>query len=211
MSTPSMNYLAKIEIDYELAYKQGILNSYAWHQKAWKAFPGRDGEARNFLTRVDEIDGGFRLLLLAPVQPTRPSWCPENGWACKEVPNAFFQRSSYRFSLVANPTVKKRARANGEPLKNSRRAPITSRKELLAWLERKGSQHGFEVDCRTLQTLPRPRQIFLKKGTAGLHAAVEFRGTLQVRQPEAFLQAARQGIGPAKAFGFGMLCLVPTA
>jgi len=53
-------------------------------------------------------------------------------------------------------------------------------------------------------------QAFLKKGAAGTHTATEFSGTLQVTDPALFLTAAANGIGSAKAFGFGMLCLSPT-
>jgi CRISPR system Cascade subunit CasE len=76
-------------------------------------------------------------------------------------------------------------------------------------LERKGIQHGFSVTSEEIRTIPRPRQPFLKAGTAGLHTATEFIGILQVTDSAAFRQALESGIGSAKAFGFGMLCLSP--
>jgi CRISPR system Cascade subunit CasE len=204
-----MSYLAKIEIDHETAYKAGLRDSYAWHQKSWLAFPGRDGEERDFLTRLDEIDGGFRLLLLSATSPARPAWCPEPSWECKEITPAFFSHATYRFSLMANPTKKVRSAPDGRLLKNSRRIALSKREDLLDWLRRKGEAGGFTFEAEKTRTVPRPRQAFLKKGQAGLHTATEFVGLLTVTDAAAFQIAATQGIGPAKAFGFGMLCLSP--
>jgi len=204
-----MSYLAKIEIDHETAYKAGLRDSYAWHQKSWLAFPARGGERRDFLTRLDEIDGGFRLLLLSATSPIRPTWCPEPSWECKEIAPVFFTHATYRFSLMANPTKKVRSAPDGRLLKNSRRVALSKREELLDWLRRKGEAEGFTFDAEKTRTIPRPRQAFLKKGQAGLHTATEFVGLLTVTDGVTFQKAATQGIGPAKAFGFGMLCLSP--
>lgn len=208
MSTP---FLTKIEIDHETAYKTGLRDSYAWHQKTWQAFPGRDGEARDFLTRLDDMDQGFRLLILSTCEPARPGWCPEPAWQSKPVPDTFFQHRAYRFSLLANPTKKVRSDNSGQLLKNSRRVPLNRREDLLDWLARKARDAGFTFDAGSTRTIPRPRQSFIKKGQAGLHSATEFVGLLHVTDAALFKKAAVAGIGPAKAFGFGMLCLSPMA
>ena len=202
-------YLTKIEIDHETAFKVGIRNAYDWHQKIWLAFPGRDGAVRDFLTRLDVIDDHFRFLLLSQQAPKRPDWCPEPAWASKRVSESFLDNGSFGFSLIANPTKKVRSKADGTVTKNGRRVPITKREDLLAWIVRKAQAGGFHVDPSTLRTIPRPREYFIKKGKAGLHAATEFRGTLTVTDPTAFAKSFTTGIGPAKAFGFGMICLSP--
>lgn len=202
-------FLTKVEIDHETAFKVGLRDSYDWHQKIWQAFPGRNGETRDFLTRLDEVDGGLRLLVLAPRQPIRPDWCPSACWESKSIAESFFSHSTYRFSLLANPTKKVKSDKNGNLLKNSRRIPLVKREDLLDWLRRKGEQHGFTFDPNQTRTVPRPRQTFIKKGQAGLHTVTEFIGELRVSQLEAFHHAALTGIGSAKAFGFGMICLSP--
>ncbi len=214
----STSFLTKIVIDHETAYNSGLRDSYSWHQKIWKAFPGRDGETRNFLTRLDEVDGGLRLLTLSEQPPDRPDWCPEPAWESKPVPDTFFTHPRFRFSLVANPTRKVRSEKNP---KNGRRVPVSHREDrevdgklhpgLISWLHRKGEQHGFSFDPAHVRTAPRQRQSFIKKGSAGLHAATEFSGILEVTDPEKFRHAALHGIGSAKAFGFGMLCLAPAS
>ena len=212
----SAAYISKVEIDHETAYKAGLRDSYAWHNKVWEMFPGRPDGSRDFLTRLDGIDSGFRLLVVSATEPTKPNWCPDASWHSKPLPEAFLEHSHFRFSLMANPTRKVRSGANP---KNGRRLPITHREDrevegksqpgLLSWLRRKGEQHGFTFDEATVRTISKPRQWFLKKGAAGVHAATEFVGTLTVTDPTLFRTAVTQGLGSAKAFGFGMLCLSP--
>ena len=43
-----------------------------------------------------------------------------------------------------------------------------------------------------------------------LHA-VDIKGILTVTDPQLFHSTVRNGVGSAKAFGFGMLCLSPTS
>jgi CRISPR system Cascade subunit CasE len=71
-------------------------------------------------------------------------------------------------------------------------------------------QGGFAVDEDTLRTFSRGREYFQKKGQGGLHSAIEFQGVLSVTDPAKFHhETFTRGIGSAKAFGFGLLVIVP--
>jgi CRISPR system Cascade subunit CasE len=52
---------------------------------------------------------------------------------------------------------------------------------------------------------------FVKQGHRGKHIGVDFQGVLRVTDRAAFHYAFETGIGPAKAFGFGLLMLQPVA
>ncbi|MBB5350956.1 CRISPR system Cascade subunit CasE [Haloferula luteola] len=206
--------LTQARIPYDIVARPwkdgGFRDSYAWHKRVWEAFPGSPEASRDFLTRLDDTGHDFRLLILSQEPPSRPDWCPSDQWQSKTIADTFFQHRHYQFSLLANPTRKRVVRdPDGHRKKNGRREALVSRQDLIDWMSRKGEQNGFAPDLVTLKTLPRPRQAFLKKGSAGLHCATEFTGTLEVTDPELFLHAAHSGIGSAKAFGFGMLCLSP--
>ena len=202
-------YLTRAQISYETAAIQRIHNCYDWHQRAWTCFPNRDGEKRDFLTRLDRKPGHYQLLILSPIEPIRPGWC--NDWATKEVPDSFLSHDRYHFSLLANPTRKVKSERNP---KNGRREPITHREDrkegehvrrgLLTWLRDRGERAGFET-LGPIRTVTHQPERF-ERGT--LHA-VDFRGILQVSDQAAFRHAAQTGIGSAKAFGFGMLALAP--
>jgi CRISPR system Cascade subunit CasE len=209
-----MTYITQATIDFATAARHQFRDSYDWHQAVWRAFPGQDGEARRFLTRLDRQRDGFRLLIVSPVAPVRPEWCPpgDENWKTKAIPETYFSRTKYVFQLCANPTKKvAKQLADGGLAKNGRRAPLVSRDDLVAWIHRKGAEGGFAVDETTLRTFSRGREYFIKNGQAGLHSAVEFQGVLAVTDPQTFHEAFARGIGSAKAFGFGLLVIAPVS
>jgi CRISPR system Cascade subunit CasE len=204
-------YLTQMLVSYEDAVRLlKIRDSYDWHQRIWQAFGGRDGAERDFLIRVDQKEDAHRVLILSRTQPSKPDWCPIDCFGTKNIPPDYFSHESYRFSLLANPTKKLRVdNLDGSRKKNGRRVPITQREDLIQWLQRKAGAGGFVFDPETLRTIPRGREFFHKSGAHGTLAAVEFQGTLTVNDKTLFLQTVRQGIGSAKAFGFGLLALTP--
>ena|SRR2546427_727597 len=206
-----MTYLTQVTLDFATAARLHLRDCYDWHQAVWKAFPGRDGERRDFLMRLDQQRDRFRLLIVSPVEPTRPDWCPVNaeGWKTKPIPDTYFNRRRYAFQLCANPTKRVASRADGSLTKNGRRVPLGKREELVEWIKRKGDQGGFTVDEATLRTFSRGREYFEKNGQPGLHSAVEFQGVLAVTDPAKFHETFARGIGSAKAFGFGLLVIAP--
>ena len=207
--------LTQTLLTHEQAYKQKLFSAYDWHQFAWKTFPNLSQDSRHFLTRLYENQEGFRLLIQSEIPPA----CPEISllsWESKEIPSSFWQRDSFRFSLLANPSKKVRSNSQGKTLKNSRRVALHKREDLLEWMNRKSTLHGFTLlQPESLSIIPQPNQVFRKKSTkdskphCGKHTASEFIGNLKVNDTEKFLKTIRLGIGSAKAFGFGMLCLSP--
>lgn len=206
-----MSWLARIQIDYATAARHKLRDNYAWHQAMWEAFPGREDEDRSFLFRVDVRDDGPEVLMLSHVEPACPDWCPGEGWSVKQIKPEFLRHRYYQFDLRANATRKvTKLTGSGEPSKNGRRAVISGEQELHAWLDRKATQGGFRVvDDSPLVIDPRMDYHFRKGNTSGLHVGARFRGTLQVIDPDRLKETFYQGIGSAKAFGFGLLLLQP--
>jgi CRISPR system Cascade subunit CasE len=205
-----MTHLTQVTVDFATAAQLRLRDCYDWHQAVWKMFPGRNGERRDFLTRLDRRRDGFRLLIVSPGEPTRPEWCPLESWRSKPVPHTYFMRQRYAFQLCANPTKKvTKLGGDGEPTKNGRRVPLRTRDEYLGWIGRKGQQSGFAVDTESLRTFSRGREYFERQGVRGMHSAVEFQGVLNVTDPVKFHETFARGIGSAKAFGFGLLVIAP--
>lgn len=124
------------------------------------------------------------------------------------------------FKLRANPTRKVKAEAlNGATRPNGRREPIRGEREQLDWLLRKGDQHGFELlsvslnrdvyDVRVQAEQALSRKV--EKGVKNSHRmtfhSVVYEGRLRIAEPARFQEALKSGIGPAKAFGFGLLSI----
>jgi len=204
-------HLTQILVSYEDAVRLlKIRDTYDWHQRIWQAFGGRDGAPRDFLIRVDRKEEAYRVLILSRSVPQKPDWCPTDCFGSKVIPNDFFAHARYRFSLLANPTKKLRVdNADGTRKKNGRRAPISSREELVSWLQRKAETGGFTIEPDMLRTVPRGREFFHKPDAHGTHTAVEFQGQLTVTDHTRFRSTVAAGIGSAKAFGFGLLVLAP--
>jgi len=130
-----------------------------------------------------------------------------------------------RFRLRANPT--KRVARENDPLKG-KRVELTRENEQIDWLIRKGKERehdvpgGFELLMKEVKDMrgkvrsvprasacPEGKQKGRKRDGAGSHAtthlAVLFEGLLRVTDRDAFLETLIRGIGPGKAFGFGLL------
>ncbi len=204
-----MSYLTQAFLDFETAARRRLCDVYDWHQLAWQAFPGRDGQPRDFLTRLDRQDreGRFRLLIVSPQPPVRPAGWPDttDSWQTREITASFLDHGRYRFQLRANPTKRENA--------SRKRLPLRTIEEQTQWLKRKAAQAGFVVDETALRILPAGREWFRveKRKQSGVHHAVEFEGILQVADAVLFRETFAKGIGSAKGFGFGLMALVPVA
>lgn len=226
-----MNWLARLEIDAEIARAEDILDNYAWHKRLWEGcFPDDPNAKRDFLTRIDQMEGAFRLWILAKRKPVRPEWCPPAGFALKEIASSFLSHRYYAFDVRVNPvkTIVQRG-PNGETLlrptgkrKNGKRVPLVKPEELRAWLIHKGKVRcrdqktgldvpgGFRIlEEKPLEICPMLKSHFRKKGQTGYHGGVQFRGILEVTDSEGFVETYQSGIGSAKGFGFGLLLLAP--
>lgn len=215
----TMCWLTRALITPRTLFARGLNDAYAWHQLVWQAFPGRDGEKRDFLTRLDDKAGGTQLLIVSPIAPVRPNWLSDADlWETKRIPPTYFKARRYRFQLRANPTHKPVKDKDGNYIadaKKRKRRAITGEAELAAWLQRKGEAGGFHVSESTPLETWNDAQRFEKnpaKGAQhrGIHGTVDFSGVIEITDPALFVTATfAKGIGSAKAFGFGLLVLAP--
>ena len=228
-----MSWLARLEVDADIARAEGIRDSYDWHKRMWDCFPNVPDQKRTeigFLTRIDTLERAFRLWVLAKRTPVCPKWCSPDGFALNEIASSFLTHRYYAFDLRANPvkTIVQRGpsgetllRSNGKR-KNGKRVPLVKPEELRAWLIHKGNVRcrdkdtgrdvpgGFRiVEEKPLEISPMVESHFRKQGQAGYHGGVQFRGTLEVTDHEKFIETYQSGIGSAKSFGFGLLLLAP--
>lgn len=206
-----MNYLARMVIDSNTALSYSMVDSYSWHQRMWDCFPEEQDAKRDFLTRIDILETGLCLWLLALRKPTCPAWCLVENFEVKEISPSFLSHQTYHFDLRANPTKRLSKRdAAGNKLPVGKRMPLLKQDDLRLWLQRKAEAGGFRlVDSQPLEIGPAVENHFSKKELHGHHCGVQFRGTLEVTDRTKFQKTYMQGIGSAKGFGFGLLLMVP--
>ena len=120
--------------------------------------------------------------------------------------------------------------------RNGRRVPVPSSEELRDWRQKnpQGDERTF-ISLRLLDWLAdwrvrpdespgfsiskgstkvQPGYIYVNKGQDGKGhrlRSVRYEGILEVTEPDKFRNTLLRGIGPAKAFGFGLLSVAPLA
>ena len=146
----------------------------------------------------------------------------------RDLPTTFQVGTVLKFRLRANPTVRRARLPDGtrDERKKRPRHPLYREEDQLAWLIRQGERHGFEpvasdktdwfdteASCAQYELIIIDEGTMLtgKKTNTGVsrHHSVMFEGRLIVTKTTHFSRAIQGGIGPGKAFGFGLLSVAP--
>ncbi|MGK2913823.1 MAG: type I-E CRISPR-associated protein Cas6/Cse3/CasE [Porticoccaceae bacterium] len=217
-------FLSRIELPWEAAR-----NPYDIHRQLWRLFPGEAPESRassaeerqSFLFRVEQSQTGRPARLL--VQSRRP---PTRADGVSIVATRTFQPNPsagqrLAFLLTANPVktivdteveskpdkLKRHVeRSDGQMDKTPRlpksRVPLIKEEEQRQWLSRKLAGAGM---VEGVSVLPHAPTYFRKGRRSGKFVTVTFEGVLKVTDAECLTDLLTTGIGPAKAFGCGLL------
>ena len=208
-----MKYIIQVALDKAVAAKRGLFNLYDWHQEAWKLFPGKPRDKRDFLTRLDVDEREFRLTVVSDSKPQKPNWYPEGCYQNKEIPASFFEHKRYLFQLTVNPTRTLSGRdQKGNVKKHGSHYAVLKLEELRDWFKQKEVQGGFNVLEKQVLEISKPifHKLFTKEHE-GVLVGVEFKGVLEVINRDNFLKTVHNGIGRARGFGFGLFILKPIA
>jgi len=168
-----------------------------------------------FLFRIDPITSGRVVILVQSA--VKPDWhyaFHNADYLLAATPDVktfdpcFAKAEHFRFRLVANPTRKidTKSRPDGQR-RNGKRVPVQTDK-LVEWLANRAESAGFSIDEGS--TAIQPGYVYMNKtrdGKGQFLRAIRYDGTLSVIDPARFLEILIRGIGPAKAFGFGLLSL----
>jgi len=170
----------------------------------------RDADS-GFLFRVDPLPAGRAVILVQSA--ARPDWDYAFHNAryllaaeprVREHEAELSRGELHRFRLRGNAV--RRLPAN-EPGREGPRVPVPPDK-LVHWLERRA--RGFELPEAPIVT---PGYVHVNKtgnrGEGWRYRSVLYEGILRVTDPEALARQIVRGVGPAKAFGFGLLSVAP--
>jgi len=198
-------YLSLLSLDRMHRGTMRLLsNVYLLHKGIMSGF-ARYGDGLRVLFRVEpEIDD--RVVRLLVQSERSPSWEPfAERRPClvdvrvKEFSPVFRPGNSYRFRLRANPVVKR----------NGKRYGLIRDETLEEWLRKKESALGLRF--RSLLALDEGYVTGHKEGNGHSQRinikTARFEGVVSVSEPHLLLKALSGGIGPAKAFGCGLLSL----
>lgn len=209
-----------------------VRDPYRLHQLVMKGFGGASESPRaafGVLHRldVDPRTGALALLVQSSVAPawdelprsllaeTLPPIANPAVRSLDDVWERLEAGARLAFRLRANVTrkVETKSRADGGR-RNGRRVGVLDESARMAWLVRKGTEAGFELvaadgDALDVRVTEEPPQRSIRAGGVLVHEAVRFDGRLCISDAARFRSALAAGIGPAKAFGFGLLSIAP--
>lgn len=195
------------------------------HRTLMRAFPGViDPEVKmrayhGVLHRL-EVDAARGQVLLYVQSGTEPDWTQlppgyvlaGDGVRVKPVGEVYAGLKPgrvLRFRLRANPTRKidTKSGPNGEK-RNGRRVPVSGLDGQVDWLARKAEAFGFELLQATIAAAG-SGELVKSHRSGKTFQGVLFEGRLVVRDPGRFVESLARGIGPGKAFGYGLLSVGP--
>lgn len=146
---------------------------------------------------------GRKVLIVSDREPAKQVNGQYGVVESRAISASFLAHPRYRFRVQVNPVRKDR--------QSGKRVAVKGRKDTAHWfLERAPLSWGFEVDPLTLQvdaievlqfSGKADRQITLGKA--------HIQGQLTVTNPQQFQNSFRNGIGKGRAFGCGLLQIVP--
>jgi CRISPR system Cascade subunit CasE len=188
-------YLSKIELDPLQRRTQKVLsNMYEAHRLVMWGFQAFDKEkSGRVLFRIEPEKLEKRVVILIQSE-VEPEWNDLPDVMTKSWEPALRKGARYRFRLRANPVVTRDGKRFGLVGEAAQRRWLERKDVGLVWRDYRVIDEGYMKMRRTEN-----KEVPYK--------SVRFEGIVQIDDPAKALQALREGIGPAKGFGFGLLSL----
>jgi len=185
-----------------------IKDAYGLHRVVYGLFEDTRSDAEKQASVPSGIvyadkGGDFNSRQILMLSDRKPHQTPQFGTVeTRSVPESFLNHTHYAFEVTLNPG--KRDKQTGKIV------PMRSREEVAQWfLGRAEISWGFSVNAENLQTERIGVQTFNKGDRTITHGSANLKGELSVTGPDCFRQSFLQGIGRGRAFGFGLLQIVP--
>jgi CRISPR system Cascade subunit CasE len=216
-------YLSRIELRSDRGMRSIMHNEYGVHQALWSLFADHPDRQRDFIYRKHEAHPlpVFYAVSKRPPEEKTGKWSVQT----KSYAPDLQKGDILEFSLRVNP-VRSIKDASGRQKrvdvvmdekyqqKKNLKDPGSLAERMhssgLNWLDSRAQKLGFEyshdrvrVDGYRIQTFSRGKKN--EKKNRIRFATLDFEGRCTVRDPQAMLDALFYGIGPAKAFGCGLM------
>ncbi len=208
MSDAILAYASVLRLSRADIKTLNIKDAYALHKVVYGLFEDVRTEAKKQTSTPSGIvyadkGGDFNTRQILLVSNRKPHQTPQFGEVqTKPIHADFVGHKHYGFEITLNPT--KRNKQTGKVI------AIRGREEILQWFCMRAPQSwGFAVNRDSLQIAQTSVQTFEKAGATVTHGSASLKGELSVIDQSRFIQSFTQGIGRGRAFGFGLLQIVP--
>jgi len=207
-----MNMIASVlHLDRRAVRALRITDAYSLHRVVYSLYDDVRDEAAKAASTTSGIlfadqGGNFsgrKILLLADRAPTERIAGIYGQVQSRPIYPGFLDHSTYRFKVIVNPTRRDNT--------SRKLVPVKGREAIGQWFcQRAEHGWGFQVAAKSMQV---ERVNVLQFKDKHQHpvtlAQAHVQGQLRVTDPERFRHSFCQGIGRGRAFGCGLLQIVP--
>lgn len=209
-------YLSRVLIDNRNRRKiKDLTHLGAYHNWVESSFPDeftKKTRSRK-LWRIDILQGKKYLLLVSDGKPNMEIFEKYGvpGSAQTKLYDKFLdsidEERIYRFRVTLNPV---KSLSQGAGIRG-RVVPEITVEQQLQFLESRADKLGFELVPNEYQIVERCWEPFLKQGQKKIQLSkASYEGLLKVTDREIFYRTLTEGIGKKKAYGFGLMTVIPT-
>lgn len=210
-------YLSRVKIDTKNRWKTKDLNHLgAYHNWVEESYPSevKAGERSRKLWRIDHLDGASYLLILSREKPDLEKlekYGVKDSAETKDynvLLNLLRTGDKLQFRLVLNPVVSlSQGKLSG---KRGRVVPLVTADQQLQFLEKRSLRHGFSVKDDEVMITHRSFEILKRRNQKPLKICkAAYGGLLTIEDLDTFKATLMNGIGKKKAYGFGLLTVIP--
>lgn len=208
MSDDILAYASVLRLSRADMKTLNIKDAYALHKVVYGLFEDVRTDAQKLASISSGIvyadkSGDFTVRQILMLSDRRPHQTPQFGSVeTKPIQADFLAHDRYGFEVTLNPT--RRDKQTGKII------PIKGRDDVANWFTARAPvSWGFNVNPDTLQIGQMSVQSFAKNSQTVTHGSATLKGELAVMDRARFIESFTQGIGRGRAFGFGLLQIVP--
>lgn len=208
-------YLSRVEIDKkdrkkikDLSYVGAIHN---WVESSFPKEFQEEVRTRK-LWRIDPLDGSDYLLIVSEEPPSIEKLerygVPGTGQVKNydNFLNNIEEGKSYNFRITLNPVVSEME----DPGQKRGRVKPLANDEQMKFLYDRSKRNGFQLNNDEFFIVNRGHAIFKRSSQKQIKLSkVTYEGRLTIIDKEQFVETLTKGFGKKKAYGFGMMTVIP--
>lgn len=209
-------YLSRVEIDkHNRRSIRDLTHVGAYHNWVEQSFPNEfDNQIRSRkLWRLDALNNKDYLLIVSQNQPNLDllEKYGVQGTASYKKYDTFldniYDGMEAQFRVTLNPTVSIK---NGTSTRRGKVVPHVTHKHQEEFLLKRSIKNGFDLKPEDFVIVDRGYSLLKKSNHKDLRLVrATYQGTLKVVDKNRFLQTLTKGFGKKKAYGFGLMTIIP--
>ncbi len=207
--------ISRVEIDVENRRKiKDLTHLGAYHNWVEQSFPNEvnKGERTRKLWRIDKVGGKNYLIIISAEEPNLAlleKYGVKGSAQTKEYDkyiNSFKSGDRMRFRVTLNPVI---TLSKGKGNRGETKPHVTFEHQM-KYLADRADKNGFKLNEGEYTIVERGYELFHKANQRPIRfIKVVYEGVLTIDDVELFKRTLTKGFGKHKAYGFGMMTVMP--